>query len=156
MQNDWFFKPKTTSIIRGDLTKIPLGTHDYLVHQCNCKTTHGLGLSATLFEAHPHADIYGDGSRRIPGEIIVRKPVINLLGQFYPGPPRYSNDSTTKRKAWFKQGLDKISSSGIEIKNLYFPYKIGCGLAKGCWRIYSGMLEDWAKVQPFNVVIVRL
>lgn len=142
-------------LVEGDLTKIPLGPNDYLCHQCNCKTTDGLGLSKAIFDRYKEANIYSDGSERRPGEVIVRKPVINLLGQFYPGPPRYSNDSRTKREGWFREALDKISSLDLEIEKLYLPYKIGCGLAKGSWTTYSAILEAWAASQSFDVIIVR-
>lgn len=36
-----------------------------------------------------------------------------------------------------------------------FPHGIGCGLAGGNWKVYSQMIEDWATLQPFRVLIVQ-
>jgi len=144
-----------STLISGDLLKLGLGPNDYIVHQCNCKTTRGLGLSKDIFDKYPHANIYGDGSKRVPGEITVRHPVINLLGQFYPGKPKWSNDTKEMREAWFRDALTKISKiDGIE--KVYFPYGIGCGLAGGSWKIYLRMIEEWTKDQKFETFIVRL
>jgi len=146
-------------IIEGDITKVPLGPHDYIGHQCNCKTTRGKGLSKTIFDAYKAADIYADGTERRPGRAIVRGHVVNLMGQLYPGPPmaqsRYSNDSSAKRQAWFKEALADLSALGLDIATLYLPYKIGCGLARGSWPVYLAMLEEWSSAQPFDVVLVK-
>lgn len=142
-------------IIEGDISKIPLGPRDYIGHQCNCKTTYALGLAKTLFDLHKHADIYGDGTERQPGQAIVRKPVINLVGQIYPGPPRHANDTKVKREEWLKKALASLSSLDLDIDTLYLPYKIGCGLARGSWSVYSTILEEWAETQAFEVVLVK-
>ena len=142
-------------IIEGDISKILLGPRDYIGHQCNCKTTRGLGLSKTLFGLYKDADIYSDRTKRIPGQAIVRKPLVNLIGQLYPGPPRYSNDTKLKRHVWFREALDNFSSLGLEIDTLYLPYKIGCGLARGSWSTYETIIEEWAKKQSFDVILVK-
>jgi len=88
------------TVIEGDLFETGA---KYLCHQCNCVTKRAAHLSAEVFGRYPWADIYAgrpagryappEGRR--PGDIVVagdgasRRFVVNMLGQFYPGRPRF-------------------------------------------------------------------
>jgi hypothetical protein len=42
-------------------------------------------------------------------------------------------------------------------ENVAFPYMIGCGLAGGNWKIYLGMITNFADRNPnLNVFIYKL
>src|SRR5690606_1284254 len=71
--------------------------------------------------------------------------IINMYAQRYPGKPR-DNDTSKHRIKWFKSCLDEISKLGF--KSIRFPYKIGCGLAKGDWRIYKRAILEFASINP--------
>lgn len=122
-----------------------------------------------------------------PGKCILCKPfkknayahqprVACLLGQFYPGKPgnywnkvyaydgcwRSIDDSPTNRLKWFKEALvdlaaQETSENGCKI-NIAFPYKIGCGLAGGDWKVYQKLIADWEQLhlEKYNVYIIKL
>jgi hypothetical protein len=142
------------SQINGDLTALKLKDNDYIVHQANCQTINAKGLAAVLFDIYPQSNIYiNDAIRRVPGEIIVTKPVVHLCGQNKPG--TYA-ESKSVRKAWFMNGLNRISDHFRDQPvTLYFPYKIGCGLAGGIWSEYLDMLTTWTYKNNMRVVIVK-
>ncbi len=96
---------------------------------------------------------YPDGTFRPPGTSIQRGPIVNLLGQFYPGPSKWPNDSTQNRLEWFAKAL--YSFRPQDAQKVYLPYKIGCGLAGGDWSAYSALIDKWASKQNFQVFIVK-
>jgi O-acetyl-ADP-ribose deacetylase (regulator of RNase III) len=140
-------------------------TEDAILHQCNCVTKVGMGLSHDLFTKYPFADIYA--RRQIPnapGTIDVRqqngKMIINLFGQYYPGQSRYDGDLAKDRINMFCQALRQIELMLIDtnrIKSLALPYGIGCGLAGGSWSTYHELLKLFAERNPsVQVVLYRL
>ena len=99
-----------------------------------------------------------------PGCIIVRgngedqRFVINMLGQLFPGRPKFpesSLDGTAARQGNFKSCLEKIGAiDGIQ--SVAFPFKIGSDLAGGDWNTYRSMIEKFAERNPnITVYIVR-
>ncbi len=138
--------------VEGDLLE---ADEQYIVHQVNAQTNKGLGLSASLFKRYPYANVYSDGTKRIPGQIIVRKDIINLVGQDKPGKAT-KKESAEKREGWFQSGLDLISQIDY-LDSVAFPYGIGSGLAGGNWENYYGMIYEFARANPdVKVVIYRL
>lgn len=145
----------SVTVIEGDLLRCPA---KYIVHQCNCLTTGAAGLAADMFRAFPHADVYTDGSNRVPGTVDVRggKPngdgayergVVNLFGQFRPGKAAragLTSDTAAIRLRWFQTALVELSERGAELESVAFPHLIGCGLAGGDWAAYSQLIEDFA------------
>ncbi len=108
-------------------------------------------------------------------EILICNPsnttiIAHLFGQIYPGRPNWGIDSKEKRLEYFRKCLRGIidfhfydySGSGIEsgqinINNTYaFPYKIGCGLARGSWDHYLKQIEKFAKIINTRVAIYKL
>lgn len=132
----------------GDLLA---SNEQYLCHQCNCVTQRAAHLSAAVFKAFPHADIYSirpKGHKDKPGTIIVKgdsthRHVINMLGQVWPGKPKYPQDRVdghAAREQYFALCLMEIAKMGAD--SLAFPYGIGCGAAGGDWEHYWWMLTD--------------
>jgi uracil-DNA glycosylase len=122
-----------------------------IAQQCNCVTRTGKGLSLEIAKKFPHADFYSKRTKpSIPGTIEVRggkgqRWVCAMYAQYHPGPPSTrGGDTSEKRLEWFRECLDRIG----QIKNLRhiaFPDKIGCGLARGDWDAYYGMLYHFAE-----------
>jgi O-acetyl-ADP-ribose deacetylase (regulator of RNase III) len=143
---------------KGDLLK---SKAKYIVHQTNCVTSKGAGLSKIMFEKFPHSDIYSNNTKRTPSQVIVRgdgvnkRYVINICGQKYPGSPKYSNDGYYMRKEWFKKALDKILEIE-DLESIAFPYGIGCGLAGGNWNDYKEMIKQFASKCNAEVYIYKL
>lgn len=147
-------------IIKGDITE---SNCKYLAHQCNCNTVKSHGLSKTIADKWPWADVYSKrvsiGARNatikpsIPGTIELitneddKKTIICLFAQWAPGKcgdyaryyPKTYNDTKENRLAWFKECLAKIDE--LNLNEIAMPYKIGCGLAGGDWKTYEQILE---------------
>lgn len=141
----------------------------YLCHQCNCITKRSAHLAKTVFEYYPYADVY---TTRIepdkPGTIIVRgngedqRFVIALLGQYYPGKPKYPNsilDGTKVREKNFHIALMAVARIP-NLESIAFPWRIGCGAAGGNWENYLGTITNFSKyieeTQGAKVIIYRL
>jgi O-acetyl-ADP-ribose deacetylase (regulator of RNase III) len=131
---------------------------DLLIHQCNCVTNYPKGLAAEIFKKYPEADIYtcrkiNTLKKDFPGTIKVIGKICNLFGQYYPGPAKYNKDSAKLREQWFKQCLTEIAKLD-GIKSVAFPWRIGCGLAKGNWNHYKTMIDDFANQNPHMTVFI--
>jgi O-acetyl-ADP-ribose deacetylase (regulator of RNase III) len=110
-------------------------------------------IAASIFEKYPYANIYAEranGRKDTPGQIIIRggdggdkRYIINLLGQYYPGKAKYSNDSYTLRAEWFRLCLDQIYNIH-DLESVAFPWRIGCGASGGDWNLYKKMIDDLA------------
>lgn len=152
-------EPPNLEVVSGDLLA---AEEQYICHQCNCVTTHGKYLSASLFERFPYADIYSNRtSHGEPGNIIIRgdpdrRWVIALLAQYYPGRSRYASDTAELREGWFRECLIKVSQLP-GLRSLAFPYGIGCGAAGGNWHHYYEMISLLARKRPdIQIRIYRL
>ena len=137
----------------------------YIVHQTNCLTVDDHGLSKTMNTKYPHGNVYAKrtriGKRNLatietrsrPGHIDILEGVPNIVcmyGQWRPGSlyskwfkiyPEYSQPETKEnRLLWFRKCLKRfglyILENGQKVK-VGFPYRIGCGLAGGCWDDYK-------------------
>lgn len=129
----------------------------YIAQQCNCTTSNYKGLSLYILKKFPWADFYKT-SYRVPGTIVVKgdeklnqRYVIGMFAQKQPGPPKYSNDTDELRIEWFQICLNEIAKIP-NIKEIGFPFKIGCGLAGGEWKIYRRMLEEFAQKNTHIIV----
>lgn len=143
------------NIIKGDILETDF---QYIAHQCNCVSSGWSGLAYGIFEKFPYSNIYDERNRgkyvHIPGEIYIRgngadkRYVINFTGQIYPGYPSDTKflqfiDSAPNRRKFLYDCLMEIA----EIKNLKeiaFPYRVGCGLAGGNWDEYEILLKKFA------------
>ena len=158
-------------IIEGDIFETQA---KYLAHQCNAITTKAAHLSASVFARYPWADIYSpragvdfdklplEGEK--PGDIVIKgngqdqRYVINMIGQLYPGKPKFpesEKDGYVARQFYFRNALLKI----IKIPNLEsvaFPYKVGCGAAGGEWDVYDGFLKIIANKIEADVFVYKL
>jgi O-acetyl-ADP-ribose deacetylase (regulator of RNase III) len=156
------------AIINGDLFD---ATEQYICHQCNSVTTVGANLAQSMFKRFPHADIYSCRKKphipedfELPGNIIIRgdgktqRYVINIIGQYYPGPSKYPNssrDGWSVRQAAFQTCLDKIAKIP-GLKSVAFPWKIGCGAAGGDWIVYRKMIKTFAEKTGVKVRVYKV
>jgi O-acetyl-ADP-ribose deacetylase (regulator of RNase III) len=146
-------------IVNGDITETDC---KYIAHQCNCNTVKSHGLSKTIATKWPWADVYSKrvqiGARNattqpsIPGTIELLTngdiTVICLFAQWAPGKcgdyakyyPKTYVDTVENRLSWFKECISKIDD--LNLDEITMPFKIGCGLAGGDWKIYEQILQD--------------
>ena len=149
-------------IVTGDLLE---ATEKYLCHQCNCVTNKAAHLSFDVFEKYPYANIYAPRTTPDkPGHIIIRgngqdeRFVVNILGQYYPGKPRYplsTLDGVPAREKYFYHALLRLSKVD-DLESVAFPWRIGCNLGGGDWEHYLGMLTNFAQYVGDKGVKVRV
>ena len=156
-------------VIEGDLFTTDA---KYLVHQVNCITSRSKHLAYEVFKRYPYADVYSprgdyrDDSyyKDEPGTILVRgngddqRYVIGLVGQVYPGKPRYTDsklDGSVAREGYFFSALKKVAQIE-DLESIAFPFGIGCGAAGGDWNIYFKILKNFAEFVDADVLIYRL
>lgn len=128
-----------------------------VIHQCNCLTQgKAKGVAAKIFKKFPYSDIYKERKvEDVPGHIAVCHPpkesdgpvVINLLAQYYPGPPRSGYDTPQDRDTWLRLCLDKLMDR-VTGPAIHFPFEMGCNLAKGNWSETLSLIESYS--QKFN------
>ncbi|GMI33734.1 hypothetical protein TrRE_jg11320 [Triparma retinervis] len=139
---------------------------DYIVHQCNCRTTRAMGLACSLFCSFPHADTYKVPSdlklapmppKRVPGTLTLHggpgtglRGVINLYGQDAPGK---TAETKAQRLTWFQNALQQLADVP-NLNSVAFPHGIGCGLAGGSWTQYEAALGAFAVLTPQTEVYI--
>lgn len=156
-------------VIEGDLFTTDA---KYLVHQVNAITSRAKHLAYEVFKRYPYADVYSPrGDYRDesyykdePGTILVRgngddqRYVIGLLGQVYPGRPRYPDsklDGFVAREHYFFNAL-KLVAQIEDLESVAFPFGVGCGAAGGDWKTYFQILQNFAIFVDADVLIYRL
>lgn len=152
-------------IVTGDFFS---SEEKYICHQCNCVTSTAAHLAKDVFEKYPYANIYAKRQEHDkPGHIIIKgngqdqRYVVALLGQYYPGKPKYPHsnlDGTAIREKYFHQSLLRLAKVP-DLESIAFPWRIGCGAAGGSWDHYLGTLTNFAQYvetkQGAKVVIYR-
>ncbi len=142
----------TVTEITGDLLKLDLKPTDLIVHQANCRSSGAKGLAFKLFNKYPRCNVYKASVKRTPGSALITPPLAHLFGE-----DDYRDTALEKanRPKWFQESLDDLASQLKQGQALYFPYKIGCGLAGGNWKLYRGMIEEWSRQNNITVYIVK-
>ncbi len=128
---------------------------EILVHQVNCQGAMGSGLAGQLMKKYPrlkpaykeYCDFYSDGNpKNLLGKVFFYeapdgKTIANIFGQFTYG--RDKNTVYTDHDALI-EGLVKVGYRMKDTKkSVGIPYKIGCGLANGDWKIIKRAIESW-------------
>lgn len=152
--------------VNGDLLD---ANEDYIVHQCNCISTHAKALAEQIFDKFAYANVYKNRIKNnkqtysIPGTIEIlgdghdKRYIINMYSQYYPALPKYNNDNTQKRIEWFNQCLYSISCiENITNKTIAMPFNIGCGAAGGDWDTYYEIINNFAKNKKIYITLYKL
>lgn len=145
---------------------------NFLVHQCNCQNGRFAGLAEEMFWRFPWAAPtfvckgsfgtceYKDNPNHFNYQVRPHPTVVSMFAQIYPGKPNPPKDSAERRLEAFSDCLSEFAENleryKIYSKNIVFPYKIGCGLAGGCWEAYKQRIEQFADriSAATNVVII--
>jgi hypothetical protein len=64
----------------------------------------------------------------------------------------HHRDTKENRQKCFKECIMKRGL--LQYRKEAFPFKIGCGLAQGDWKLYLKMIKDMARTYKKQVVIV--
>lgn len=144
-------------VIQGDLLE---SGEMYIAQQCNCVTLKAHGLSQSIKDKYPWADVYGSRPRKsanttsapsTPGTILTTTDgtttIIHMFAQWTPGKPgqympyypgTYA-DTKENRREWFARCIRALDGLGLD--RVAMPYGIGCGLAGGKWPEYEAILN---------------
>lgn len=155
--------------IDGDIIKI---NTKYIAHQCNCLSQKAAGLAKVFFNTFPWCNMYADrvpinnpsfhpdcpGVISIHGNGQDQRYIVNMLGQLWPGKPKYPKDKIDgyrAREKYFMLCLLEIMKIE-DLESIAFPTKIGCGMAGGNWKTYKKMIRLFAKErEDVEIVLVN-
>ncbi len=151
--------------LKGNILDVREGI---ICHQVNCKGKMGAGLAKAIRNKFPNT--YHDymkafqADRLKLGNIIISFPdqnlfpnllVAHLCGQenYWPR-DKVHTDYNALRTAISNVRIAREEYIGItnHYLDVYFPFKIGCGLAGGDWDIVSKIIEE----ELPKAIIVRL
>lgn len=133
------------NIVEKDL----LATHrGIIVHQVNCRGAMGSGVAQQIITKHPvvygaYRSFFMQDPKPALGDVQFvpvndSLHVANVFGQDrYGGGDRCYTDYDA-----LEQGLRTVAQfADDEGLKVYLPYKIGCGLAGGDWKVVSEIIE---------------
>lgn len=139
-------------IIQQDMTLL---TEGVLFHQVNCQGVMGAGIAAAfavkwpLLEAH-YREFCESNADDLLGklQLVNITPtlwVANVFGQesVSRGSRQTSYDATVVAFERVERHMKTNPPSTFNKNNLYFPFKMGCGLGGGDWKIYSAIIERY-------------
>jgi O-acetyl-ADP-ribose deacetylase (regulator of RNase III) len=144
----------------GDLLEQPDLTH--MMHQCNLYNTFGSGLAAVIRKKHPEAfeadceTTYGDMEKLGSWSSAILKNgqvMINLYAQI--------GLDAKHRTTSYDAMVASLTALEISLATaptpvvLGIPYKMGCGLAGGSWKIVKSIIEDVFEKSSVKVVICQ-
>lgn len=142
------------SQINGSITEVPGGS--IIVHQVNCQSKMGAGVAKVIADRYPevkkqyHTYCQQHTPVGLLGKVQYVKvedgiTVANMFGQLTYG----RTGQHTDYKA-VGHGLREIAKharcNGID--DIYLPYRMGCNLGGGDWRIVRSIIKQIAKDYP--------
>jgi len=141
---------------------------DIIAQCCNCFNTMGAGVAAAIAQEYPEA-VEADnetkkGDKSKLGSLslcVVKDPtthknqaikaIANLYGQF-----GFARDNrAVNYEAMYSALVEFRDKLKPAVKTVAFPYKMGCGLAGGDWRIVEKMIEVVFDGTTFDVLICK-
>jgi O-acetyl-ADP-ribose deacetylase (regulator of RNase III) len=141
--------------IIGDILDIKKGL---ICHQTNTRGVAGAGLALQIRNMYPawyknyreNFEIYryslGECTYFYPLGLGENFAICNMYAQDH-----YGSEKRQTNYYAFSQCLTEIKKDFAARLQIYFPYKIGCGLAGGDWTIIQEMIETCLP----NSIIVR-
>ena len=128
-------------IVKRDILSV---TNGVIVHQVNCQSRIGAGVSGAIIKRYPivesayHSKFQNASPSSVfgtwqPVQVSESLIVVNAFAQFF-----YGNAAKTKRVYTDEDKLVKILTDVCnkysEYEEIWIPYGIGCGLAGGNWE----------------------
>lgn len=136
---------------------------EVIAHCCNCFNTMGAGVALAIKNKYPEAyeadcqTTKGDKAKLGTVSLTVVntptnqiKAVANIYGQYGMGGEKPVNYEAMYNGLVNLRGRLKPTISAVA-----FPYKMGCGLAGGDWRIVEKMIEVVFENVTYDVIICK-
>jgi O-acetyl-ADP-ribose deacetylase (regulator of RNase III) len=148
-------------IVKGDLLKSDC---DVIAHQANCQSIMGAGIAKQIRKLYPNAYLADKYDTRHPIDKLGScsytkvngKFIFNLYGQLQPGRGLQTDYESLKNSIIeMMQVLIQFNGHVYDLK-IGFPYKIGCGLAGGDWRVVSKLLEQLSSNYLYDFYLYKL
>lgn len=136
---------------------------DILAHQANCFNRMASGVAKEVARRYPDAVVADNrtqpGDKCKLGSFTIGygadgKHIANLYGQYRYGTDSQKTDYDALRKAFTE--LKEDYATIFPPINIAIPYKIGCGLAGGDWKVVDAMLQElFGEDENFILYICR-
>ena len=140
---------------------------DIIAHCCNCYCTMGAGVALAIKNEYPEA--YDADCQTVKGDwkklgkvslSVVKDPlthkntnikaIANIYGQHGMG-----GEKALNYDALYNGLVESKKRLKPTIKSLSLPYKLGCGLAGGDWRIVEKIIEVVFESATYDVIICK-
>jgi hypothetical protein len=167
------------TIVSGNLLDADV---QYIAQQNCCTACKAHGLSEDIARKLPELNPYKN-RRKIKGKnnwaILEDRPevgsieiyefednclpsVICMFAQYCHGKPGIykdplgldGHDTAKDRLRYFKECLAGIAT--LKPESVGFPYKIGCGLAGGDWKLHESEIKRWSIENSIHVKVYKL
>ena len=148
----------TLQQIDGNILDI---TEGIICHQVNCRGVMGAGIAKAIRNKYPLVfDLYIQACKRHEAEELLGTAqivkvsdtlrVVNMFGQVgYGRSGRFTNYGAVGES--FRNLWDMMNKNNID-RQVYIPYRMGCGLAGGDWEIY----QEIAYYHIPDAIVVKL
>ena len=126
-------------------------TDGIICQQVNCKGVMGAGLAKQIKEKYPIVyKTYRNKRGAQLGDLLIVSvsPTLSIACLY----AQYSYDNYGRFTDYnaFEICLSRLKESNVHNKQIYFPYKIGCGLGGGDWRVVSKMIK---RIIPESIIV---
>lgn len=147
--------------VNGDLLKSDCTV---IMHQANCFKIMGAGIAKNIAELYPevkNVDLREQGNPidrfgRFTKAIINRNlTIVNLYGQYNIGRGLQTNYEKLESSI-DKFLLDARLNNNVSLSKVGVPYKLGCGLAGGDWKIVKDILSRQSNKHEVDIYIYKL
>lgn len=154
--------------IKGDLLKSDCTV---IMHQANCFSTMGAGVALAIANKYPGAlEVdknspyspeykYGKFTYSVEDDGVT---VANLYGQYRLGKFQNEEEKLEREKMLrmainlFLYSVRSNNSNSVNLKKIGVPYKIGCGISGGDWKVVEKILDEASKNHDVDIYIYKL
>ena len=150
-------------MLREEIGNLITGKYPVFCHQVNCKGVMGSGVARQIRNEYPevyheYKFLCSNGNASLgkiqPVKTSDGRTCVNMFAQYsYGRDGQYTNYEAFKKCL---ENLRKWMQAKPELTEIALPKYIGCGLGGGKWDVIYGIIKDFARSIPWDIVIVKL